>query len=92
MSYVGEYLTDYLREHPSAAAAILKDGKTIEGSLRAMKDYASKQPRNENCVVVTPEDGLRIVSEYFGLQAAKPEPKQQRAASDELDLDALLGR
>ena len=92
VGYIGEYLTNYLREHPSAAAAIIKDGKTIEGSLKAMEDYARKQQRSGNCAVVTPEDGLRIVSEHFGLQAARPEPKQTRAASDELDLDALLNQ
>jgi len=82
VQFVGNYLTDHLKKHPSDAAAILSDGKTIAGSLKAMEDYARKQPRSGNCAVVTPEDGYRIVREYFGIKGE--ETKSASACGFEL--------
>ena len=64
---VGEYLTDYLHRHPEAESAILQKGKTIAGSLEAMKAAARKEAV-DGCGVIDDETGFRIVLEYFGIK------------------------
>lgn len=75
---VGEYLTNYLLDHPEAEAAILAEGKTIKGSLDAMRKEASKQ-KSGSVAVLDDETGFRIVREYFGL---KSEPDVTKKADD----------
>lgn len=104
---VGEYLTNYLLYHPEAEAAILAEGKTIKGSLDAMRKEASKQ-KSGNVAVLDDETGFRIVREYFGIMdgsaaagtssapagAPSPEGKAVESAAtepDPFDLDALMG-
>lgn len=96
---VGEYLTGYLRGYPAAAGAILAQGKTIQGSLAAMRKEAEKV-KDGGVAVLDDETGFRIVLKYFGIEGKPTEtspalaggatpPLQEKAG--ELSLDALLG-
>lgn len=64
---VGEYLTDYLQAHPDAAGAILAAGKTIKGSLDAMRQEAQKH-REGNVAVLDDATAFGIVLGYFGIK------------------------
>ena len=67
---VGEYLTDYLLAHPEAEAALLAKGKSIEGSLAAVREEAEKV-KTGNMAILDDRTVFGIVLKYFGL---KPEP------------------
>jgi len=67
---VGEYLTDYLLAHPEAEAALLEKGKSIEGSLAAVRKEAEKV-KTGNMAILDVKTVFGIVAGYFGL---KPEP------------------
>lgn len=64
---VGEYLTAHLQHNPDAADAILADGKTIAGSLDAMKKEAQKH-REGNVAVLDDATAFGIVLGYFGIK------------------------
>lgn len=63
---VGEYLTDYLLDHPEAEAAILTDGKSIKGSLSAMEAEARKV-KVGSVAVLDDQTAFGIVRGYFGI-------------------------
>lgn len=84
---VGEYLTAYLLTHPTAAASIMTEGKTIEGSLQAAKESAKKKQQNGVAVVPDAEVYAEVLK-YYGLdENAKP----QTSAVLGLGLDDILG-
>lgn len=93
---LGEGMTAWLREHPSAAGAILAKGKNIKGAFAAMEAYARGQ-KHTGCVVVTPDKAREIALKYYGIGASKDEPREAtgqpvpHVAANALDLDALLG-
>lgn len=66
---VGEYLTAHLQQNPDAADAILADGKTIAGSLDAMKKEAQKH-REGNVAVLDDAAAFGVVLGYFGIKDA----------------------
>lgn len=70
---IGAYLASYLRENPSAAANIMTEGKTIEGSLSAMRKVAEKKKKG-NFAVLTPSEGYKAVFEYYGIWKGGEEP------------------
>ena len=65
---VGEYMTAYLLQHPEAEAAILSEGKTIAGSLKAMEAEARKVKQG-NVAVLDDQTAFGIVLQYYGLNA-----------------------
>ena len=65
---VGEYMTAYLLQHPEAEAAILSEGKTIAGSLKAMEAEARKVQQG-NVAVLDDQTAFGIVLGYFGLKS-----------------------
>ena len=96
---VGDYLTGYLRGHPAAAGKILEKGKTIAGSLEAMREEASKVKQG-SVAVLDDETAFGVVLRYYGIKcAAEPAPPEPAAAplpaaparDAGLDLDDLLG-
>lgn len=87
---IGEFLTDWLLKHPEDGEKIMADGKTIKGSLEAMRVYAQNH-KEGNVAVVDDETAFGIVLEYFGIKkGAKPE-QPHTSADDDFDLDALMG-
>lgn len=82
---VGKFLVDFIRRNPGAEANIMAEGKTIKGSLAAMKEEARKN-QVDGVGMLTDEEGFAVVLKYYGIDAA---PK---AASRGLDvsLDDLV--
>ena len=65
---VGEYLTGYLLAHPEAEAALLAKGKSIKGSLEAVRKEAEKV-KTGNVAVLDDQTVFGIVLGYFGIEA-----------------------
>lgn len=77
VQFIGNALLDRLRDIPSDAEAILTEGKTIVGSFNAMEEAAKakKDDRsvfqkffNGRCVMIAPDEGIKIVLQYFGIK------------------------
>ncbi|MDB5054440.1 MAG: hypothetical protein JWM44_2490 [Bacilli bacterium] len=68
---IGQYLLDHLKKNPADAAAIMTEGKTIKGSIDAMRQEATKE---ENGGMLSDPEGYAVVLHYFGIdgQAKKP--------------------
>ncbi|MFF2794956.1 hypothetical protein [Lysinibacillus xylanilyticus] len=64
---IGNYLMDLLKDNPSSAEKIMAEGKTIIGSMKAMRKVAEKL-QVDNCAVLTPEQGFKVVLDYFGIK------------------------
>ncbi|MGE7942800.1 hypothetical protein ACQKNB_12000 [Lysinibacillus xylanilyticus] len=86
VSAIGNFLMDLLKDNPSSAEKIMAEGKTIIGSMKAMRKVAEKQ-KIDNCAVLTPEQGFKAVLDYFDIKTtdAAPdttnyEPKESAAA------------
>ena len=86
---VGEYLTDYLLDHPEAEAAILAEGKSIKGSLSAMEAEARKV-KVGSVAVLDDETGFRIVRGYFGIVEAEGNTSSDPAEPGHLTLAGSL--
>jgi hypothetical protein len=71
VSHVGAYLIKYVRQHPEHAVFIVADGKTITGSLVAMKEEARKRQTN-GIGVLSDEEGYAVVLKYFGVPVRQP--------------------
>ncbi|MEK4425143.1 Cas9 inhibitor AcrIIA9 family protein [Solibacillus sp. FSL K6-1523] len=65
---IGEYLINYVQNNPSSAEKVMDEKKTIVGSLDAMRKEAEKKKQN-NCAVLTDQEGFAIVLKYMGLDA-----------------------
>jgi hypothetical protein len=90
VQYVGERLTRHIMDHPADAGKFYAAGKTIEGAMKKLEDYA-RQHKNGSMACVDPETGMRIILEYYGVTAdAGEKAKRPARLADELDLDALL--
>ncbi len=72
---VGEYLTDYLLDHPEAEASILAEGKSIKGSLSAMEAEARKV-KVGSVAVLDDQTAFGIVRGYFGIVEAEDVSKK----------------
>lgn len=70
---VGEFLTNYLLEHPEAEAAILAKDKSIAGSLQEMKKEARKH-MDHGVGVFSDEEGFAFVLKYFGIDGEPLRP------------------
>jgi len=63
---VGEYLTDYLLQHPEAEAALLDKGKSVKGSLETVRKEA-QMVKVGNLAVLDDRTVFGIVLGYFGI-------------------------
>jgi len=77
---VGEYLTGYLLDHPEAEAKLLDSGKSIKGSLEAVRNEAQKV-KVGNMAVLDDRTVFGIVLGYFGI---KSEPDVIKTGEDVL--------
>lgn len=69
---IGNYLLKQIEINKAAATAIVKEGKTIKGSVEKMKKEAKKNAVN-GCGVLTDAEGFEIVRKYFGFEAVQDE-------------------
>lgn len=91
IQFIGQSLLDYLGDYPSAAGAILTEGKTIAKSLNAMEAEARKKPRTGNMAMLTPDEGKKIVLEYFGIKTNDVTVKPEHRSNDfDVKLEDLL--
>jgi len=84
VQYVGQYLLDNIKE--SSAENILKEGKTIDGSMKHMENVAKKQ-KVGNVAVLTPDQGFKAVMEYFEIKEAIAVEENKKIS---LELDDLF--
>lgn len=77
---VGDTLLHHLTVSPTAADKIMAQGKTIAGSLSAMRSAAEKK-KSGSCAVLTDAEGFAVVLEYFGINRAASTPSPVPAAS-----------
>ena len=61
---VGEFLINFLGEHPEAAEKIMAADKTIAKSMVEMRKAAEKK-KVGNMAMFTPQEGFSIVMKYF---------------------------
>ena len=60
---LGEMMTAYLRRHPETEI----DGKkTLSGALNHLRSAASKK-QQDRCYAMPPDEGFRMMLEYYGL-------------------------
>lgn len=96
---VGDFLLSFLDKRPEAADKILTDGKTLKGSLAAMRAEAQKH-QTDGCGVLTPDEGFAIVLKYYEIDSkplprpavALPTAPAPKASGFNVDLDDLLGK
>lgn len=69
---VGNYLLKQIEINKAAATAIVKEGKTIKGSVENMQKEAKKNAVN-GYGVLTDAEGFEIVRKYFGFEAVQDE-------------------
>lgn len=91
---VGNFVLQHISDNPAAAEQIVTEGKTLKGSLDAMRKVAEGK-KVGNMAVLTPEEGYKAVLEYFGIEAEAiaPAPRPQAPKVDfDVNLDDLLPR
>lgn len=77
VQYVGQSLIEYIKKDPAAAAIInAATDKSIIKSLDAMEAEARKMPRTGNVVMLTPDEGMKVVLKYFGIIEPQIMPSQ----------------
>lgn len=64
-----EYLTSICTTD-DVADKILNRDKSLKGCFEKMKSIAQKRAKN-NCAYVPPEEGFRIIRDYYGIEDSK---------------------
>ena len=95
---VGEFLINFLGEHPEAAEKIMTADKTIAKSMVEMRKEAEKK-KVGNMAMLTPQEGFSIVLKYFEIGSGavpapvimeQSAPKQVTEKNPSLDFDIKL--
>lgn len=86
---IGGFLMKHLREHSEHAQYILTEGKTITGSLNAMREEARKHQKN-GVGVLTDEEGFAVVLKYYGINPHGTVPAAAAAPKITTSIDDLL--
>lgn len=86
---VGGFLINHVRNNPEDAQLIMAEGKTIVGSLEAMKAEGKKNQSN-GVGVLTDQEGFAVVLKYFGVKVPEVEPTPTPPAEFNVSLDDLL--
>ena len=89
IKFIGQYMIDHIKGTPADAAAIMQEGKTVDGSLAFMKDKA-KAKATGGCAMFTPDEGFAIIMEYYGLNETDVPAPMEKKNRINLDIDALL--
>lgn len=85
---VGGFLLQHLESRPQDAEKIMTAGKTVAGSLEAMRKEAQKK-KSGSCAVLTDQEGFAIVLKYFGVTTV-PTGATAPVAVPEDDFDVKL--
>ena len=88
VQYVGKYMIEYLNKNQGYADNILDESKSIKGSLKKMEEEA-KKVKQGNMAMLSPDEALKIVIEYFGIEFIESEPKKQ-TRNININLDELF--
>lgn len=75
VQYVGKYMIEYLNKNNGYAQNILDETKSIKGSLLHMEAEA-KKIKQGNMAMLSPDEALKIVFEYFGIKEIVCEPNE----------------
>lgn len=95
--YTGAYLIEHIKNSPGVAEKIAED-KTIAKAIGEIRKVASTR-KVDNCAVIAPDEGLKIVLKYFGIDGAPevkataapiPQPEPTKSAAFDISLDDLL--
>ena len=88
LNALGDMMCDYLCAHRSAAAQILTEGKTLQGAMKNMEEYARKNRGKNNYACVPPSKAMELTLAYYGIaETAASTP----ASGFDVSLDDLLG-
>jgi len=72
---VGKFMLHYLELCPEASEQVLKEGKTLKGSIDEMKKIA-KTKAVDGCGMITDNEGFGIVLKYFDIKRIVSEVTQ----------------
>jgi hypothetical protein len=87
---IGGFLMQHLKDHPEHAELIVKDDKTVAGSLQAMQSAARKVAAG-GVSMLTNEEGFAIVLQYFGIATEQPtQIAEPQVVGLNLSVDDLL--
>lgn len=100
ISYTGDYLINYIKSNPDSAEKIMAADKTISKAIEEIRKVAEKR-KVSNCAVIAPDEGLKIVLKYFGIDGTpevkstaapvpQPQPEPTKAAAFDISLEDLL--
>lgn len=81
---VGTYLIGYVNQNKDFAEHIVKEGRTIAGSLSAMKAEAKKN-QSGGVGILTDEEGFEIVIKYFEAPVEVKKKEEQKKAKKEVE-------
>jgi len=85
VSYIATSLIGHIELSEELAEYILKEGKTIKGSLKAMEDVA-RANKTGNMAMFTPDQGLTIVFNYYmDIEMVKPKKVEKKAGAKKED-------
>lgn len=88
VAVIAKFLMDHVRTNPDDAEKILTEGKTILGSLDAMKEEAGKN-QSGGVGMLSDEEGFAVVLKYYGVEVAQSE-SEPVAAGFNINVDDLL--
>lgn len=88
-SYVGAFLMEHVRKNPHHAPLIMIEGKSIAGSLDAMRTEANKK-KKDNFAMLTPDQGFAVVLKYYGISTKKADSQPVVAQKLDVSLDDLM--
>lgn len=94
VSLIGGMLINKMESGADLAELIMAEGKTITGSLEAMKNEAKKK-QSGGMAMLTDEEGFKIVLKYYGYDDGQAISNVHSAAVSKsqvinIDLDSLL--
>ena len=69
---VGEVVTDLLPQMPALAAAVMEDGKTLEGCFKELEKYA-REHKKGNSYYMPPGEAMGLILKYYGIESGEVE-------------------
>jgi hypothetical protein len=97
IQFVGDFLIKHVEQNPQDAEKIMIEDKTLGKSLDDMRKVAEKK-KVGNVAMLTPDEGFKVVLEYFGIKgdsfavpvATAPAAEPKTDSDFDVNLDDLL--